>query len=139
MSTETVKRCDVTSTRLQIKSYHVLLEEVTRLDSGGPNPNQAIETVAVIIADVVDLSPKAFKRLYKFIMRGTTAMNPRKRPKPPERETPQIGAGGPDAEAIKADMAKEAIEQIENGEQEGDFVDADEARKELAGPEPKPV
>lgn len=36
-----------------------------------------------------------------------------------------------DVESTKADMAKEAVEQIESGEREGDFVDADEVRDDI--------
>ncbi len=90
------RRCDVTGTGLDVKSYRVVLEEVARIDDE-PDQGESIErvqTVAVITDKVLDLAPRGIKRLKIFIDKGTTATKgtQRKKPEAPV-ESPKAEAG----------------------------------------------
>lgn len=91
MSVETLRRCDVMRTRLDIKTYSVSLQEI-RLVDNGPDEGEFDKVVETIIDRTIDLSPRAFKRLNDFIVRGTTALCPRKAHKTPERQPPAENA-----------------------------------------------
>ena len=82
------RRCDVTYTGLNVKSYRLRLDEVTRAGNA-PGEEIAIKTVDLITHLVLDLSPRGLKRLNKFIHTGTTPMKNFRLVKPDEQDNPE--------------------------------------------------
>jgi len=83
------RRCDVSQTSLNIKSYRVMLEEVNIISNDNDDDSDdMIERVESIIRRVIDLSPKSLKRLKSFIDRGTSSLEGVSRRQPPRDAHP---------------------------------------------------